>query len=339
MMSDNLLEIQDLRVTFHTRTGTVEAVRGVSFNVLPGEVVGIVGESGCGKSVTAHTVLGLINQPPGKVESGSVLFHGEDLLKKSEKAMRSIRGNKIGIVFQDPMTSLNPTMRIGKQLTEAIRSHRTMSSQEARECAIEMLQAVGIPEADSRLDQYPHQFSGGMRQRVMIAMALVCNPSLLIADEPTTALDVTIQAQILELLKRLKEERGMSILLITHDLGVVAGICNRIVVMYAGEVVETGSVEQIFYSPQHPYTKALLEAIPRLGTSQQQKLTPIQGAPPSLTNPPAGCLFAARCRWAMEVCRNHTPHLETVEAGHAAACWLHHDHAKARLAAFERSVP
>ncbi len=333
-MPETLLDIQNLRVSFDTAPGKVQAVRGVSFQVMPGEVVGVVGESGCGKSVTAQTILGLLSGPLVSIDSGAILFEGEDLLKKSEAQMRKIRGNEIGIIFQDPMTSLNPTMRIGKQITEAIRCHRSLSAAEARQLAIQTLSAVGIPEPEERLEQYPHQFSGGMRQRVMIAIALVCNPKLLIADEPTTALDVTIQAQILELLKHLKEERGMSILLITHDLGVVAGICDRVVVMYAGQVMEVGSVDDIFYRPQHPYTKALLSAIPRLGTSHQQTLTAIQGSPPSLLHPPNGCPFSARCHWAMDVCSNRTPALQQIQEGHTAACWLQHSYAKKQLEAF-----
>ncbi len=327
-MAQPLLDIKNLRVSFNTHIGKVQAVRGISFAIAPGEVVGIVGESGCGKSVTAHSILRLINTPPGMVESGEIWFESEDLLKKSEREMQSIRGNKIGIIFQDPMTSLNPTMRIGKQLMEGIQRHQRVSATSARELAREMLETVGIPHASTRIDQYPHEFSGGMRQRVMIAVALACNPSLLIADEPTTALDVTIQAQILDLMKRLKEQRGMSILLITHDLGVVAGLCDRIVVMYAGEVMETGTLDQIFYNPQHPYTKALLEAIPRLGKSHLQKLIPILGAPPSLLSPPRGCPFTDRCRWAMEICRQQRPDLTKINQEQKAACWLHHPHAK-----------
>ncbi|MDP1834817.1 MAG: ABC transporter ATP-binding protein [Chlamydiales bacterium] len=330
-----LLEVRDLRVSFHTHAGTVEAVRGVSFDLNAGEVVGIVGESGCGKSVTAHTILGLINQPPGAIESGQVLFKGENLLAKTERQMQDIRGNQIGIIFQDPMTSLNPTMRIGQQLLEGIYRHQKVSRGEGKKIALELLEAVGIPEPERRFNQYPHEFSGGMRQRVMIAIALACSPSLIIADEPTTALDVTIQAQILELMKKLKDDRGMSILLITHDLGVVAGICDRIVVMYAGEVMESGTVEQIFYNPQHPYTKALLEAVPRLGQSHKQKLIPIEGAPPHLLYPPKGCPFTARCKWAMQVCPDHRPPLEEVSPGQKAACWLHEPRAQDRLKQFQ----
>ncbi len=335
-MSDpsTLLKVKDLRVSFDTHAGTIQAVRGVSFQIRPGEVVGLVGESGCGKSVTAHSILRLINSPPGHIDNGEIWFDDQNLLKKSEREMRDIRGNKIGIIFQDPMTSLNPTMRVGKQLVEGILRHKAVSRGEAKRLAIEMLETVGIPHAAQRFDQYPHEFSGGMRQRVMIAIALACDPSLLIADEPTTALDVTIQAQILELMKLLKDERGMSILLITHDLGVVAGLCDRIIVMYAGEVMETGTVEQIFYDPQHPYTKALLEAIPRLGSSHGQKLVPIYGAPPSLLHPPRGCPFTDRCRWAMDVCRRHRPDLEDYGEDHHGACWLHHPHAAERLREF-----
>jgi oligopeptide transport system ATP-binding protein len=330
-----LLDVRDLRVSFKTYAGKVKAVRGVNFTVNAGEVVGIVGESGCGKSVTAHTILGLINQPPGIIESGQVLFNGTDLLTMTESQMRSVRGNLISIIFQDPMTSLNPTMRIGQQLLEGIFVHRKVSKEQAYRLAISILENVGIPEPERRFHQYPHEFSGGMRQRVMIAIALVCSPSLLIADEPTTALDVTIQAQILELMKQLKKDLGMSILIITHDLGVVAGLCDRIVVMYAGEIVESGSINQIFYSPQHPYTKALLKAVPRMGISHKQHLDSIEGAPPNLLHPPAGCPFTQRCQWAMNVCPQHRPPLDSVKDSHLAACWLHHPFAKDRLKLFE----
>lgn len=334
MQASDLLSVCDLRVSFHTHAGTIHAVRGVNFTIAPGEVVGLVGESGCGKSVTAHSLLGLINRPPGNIDSGEIWFNGEDLLKKSERQLQDVRGNQIGMIFQDPMTSLNPTMRVGRQILEAIHRHKTLSNSEARQIAIDTLEAVGIPQAATRFHQYPHEFSGGMRQRVMIAIALVCNPALLIADEPTTALDVTIQAQILDLIRSLRESRGMAVLLITHDLGVVAGLCDRIIVMYAGEVMETGSVDQIFYAPKHPYTKSLLQAIPRAGQERHKRLVPILGAPPNLLHATSGCPFTPRCRWAMEVCCNNTPPLLSIGT-QQSACWLHHEYAKQHLEAFE----
>lgn len=329
--TDTLLSVENLSVSFQATLGTVKAVRGVSFHINRGEIVGIVGESGCGKSVTAHTIMGLISRPPASVENGAIRLDGEDLLTKDDRAMEEIRGRRIGMIFQDPMSSLNPTMRIGTQLTEAILRHRRMSKQEAIAHATALLESVGIPQASDRLRQYPHEFSGGMRQRVMIAIALACDPDLIIADEPTTALDVTIQAQILELLKKLSEERGMAVLLITHDLGVVAGLCDRVLVMYAGEIVETGTTDRIFYSPQHPYTKALLEAVPRLGKSHQRRLASIVGAPPDLLDPPKGCAFTDRCPWAMRVCQTYHPVLLSIGEEQTAACWLHHPNAEAQV--------
>ncbi|MBN6188484.1 ABC transporter ATP-binding protein [Aneurinibacillus sp. BA2021] len=330
----NILEVRDLHISFHTYAGEVKAVRGVNFEVKKGETVGIVGESGCGKSVTAQSIMQLLPQPPTQYKQGQIVFNGEDLLKKNEKEMQKIRGKDIGMIFQDPMTSLNPTMKIGQQITESLIKHQGMSSGEAHKRSIELLTMVGIPQPDRRANQYPHEFSGGMRQRAMIAISLACSPKLLIADEPTTALDVTIQAQILELMKALQEKTGTSIIIITHDLGVVADMCDRVVVMYAGEVAETGTVDQIFYEPQHPYTKGLLKSVPRLDMKRDEPLEPIVGTPPDLLHPPQGCPFFARCEYAMEVCRNHKPALEDMGSNHYAACWLHHPLAASRKEEF-----
>lgn len=322
---ENILEIKDLQVSFHTYGGEVKAVRGVNFKVKRGETIAIVGESGCGKSVTAQTIMRLIPIPPGEIkEGGSILFNGEELTSKSDRQMENIRGKEMGMIFQDPMTSLNPTMKVGRQITEGLMKHQKMTRNQANERAIEMFRLVGIPQPESRVDQYPHEFSGGMRQRTMIAIALACNPNLLIADEPTTALDVTIQAQILELMKDIQKKMGTSIILITHDLGVVADMCDRIVVMYAGKVVETGTLDEIFYRPQHPYTKGLLKSVPRLDTNKNDELTPIFGTPPDLLNPPKGCAFCARCESAMKICQDNDPIIEKVEGNHEAACWLNH---------------
>jgi oligopeptide transport system ATP-binding protein len=325
---EKILEVNNLHVSFHTYGGEVKAVRGVNFEVKKGETIAIVGESGCGKSVTAQTIMKLIPMPPGEIKEGSILFNGEEISSKSDDQMEKIRGKEIGMIFQDPMTSLNPTMKVGRQITEGLMKHQKMSREQARERAIEMFRLVGIPQPESRVDQYPHEFSGGMRQRTMIAIALACNPNLLIADEPTTALDVTIQAQILELMKDIQKKMGTSIILITHDLGVVADMCDRIVVMYAGKVVETGTLDEIFYRPQHPYTKGLLKSVPRLDTNKNEALSPIFGTPPDLLNPPKGCAFCARCESAMKICQDNDPMLEKVEGNHEAACWLHHPLAK-----------
>ena len=306
-----MLEVEDLTVSFNSYLGQVQAVRGVSFKVERGETVAIVGESGCGKSVTAQAIMQLTPSLTSQV-TGSVIFEDENLLKKSKRAMRKIRGQKMGMIFQDPMTSLNPTMRIGKQIREAGVS---------RDEALELLELVEISSPEKRLLQYPHELSGGMRQRVMIAIALACNPKLLIADEPTTALDVTIQAQILELIKNIQKERGMSLILITHDLGIVAGSCDRVLVMYGGKIVESGSVDQIFQSPAHPYTKGLLRSVPRLDMDSSKVLEPIEGTPPSLLQPPQGCAFCARCDQAMRICQGQQPKLVEVGAGHRSACW------------------
>lgn len=316
-----LLSVHHLKTSFSTREGEMQSVRGVSFTLREGEVVGLVGESGSGKSVTARSLVRLI-QPPGRITEGEVYFHGENLLEKTEKEMRKIRGNRISMIFQDPMTSLNPVVRIGKQMVEVIRRHREMNKTAARKEAIELLRQVGIPSPETRIDQYPHELSGGMRQRVMIAIALSCKPELLIADEPTTALDVTIQAQILQLMRELKDTTKTSVLMITHDLGVVAQICTRVVVMYGGLIMEEGPVERIFAHPQHPYTQGLLRSIPRPGEEgARQRLVAIEGTPPDLVVPPSGCPFIERCPHAMEVCKQMPAYTETAP-GHRALCWL-----------------
>ncbi len=316
-----LLQIKDLRTHFFTEEGVVKAVNGVSYDVEEGETLGLVGESGCGKSVSALSILRLIPNPPGKIVGGEILFDGQDLLKLDEDEIRHIRGNKIAMVFQEPMTSLNPVLTIGRQLTEAIELHLKYDKEKARARAIELLEMVGIPEAPTRLNDYPHKFSGGMRQRVMIAMALSCNPKLLLADEPTTALDVTIQAQILEIMARLSKEFGTAVIIITHNLGVVARYADRINVMYAGKVVERGSSLEIFHNPRHPYTVGLLKSVPRLDQSRKEKLEPIEGSPPDLTNLPKGCSFYPRCRWHVDKCLEEIPPLALVGESHFSACW------------------
>lgn len=320
-MMTPLLEITNLNVSFHLQGKTIYAVRGVSFFVNKGETVALVGESGCGKSVTAQSILKLI---PSASCSGSILFNKNDLIVASEKKMEEIRGRDIGMVFQDPMSSLNPTMKIGAQMIEGLIRHRKICKKEALNRAVEMLSLVGINQPETRINQYPFEFSGGMRQRVVIAMALICEPQLLIADEPTTALDVTVQAQILKLLKELKQTQNTSLLVITHDLGIVAGICDRVVVMYAGKIAEVGTVDQIFYQPQHPYTQALLKAIPKLGKDKKTPLLPIMGSPPDLAHPPMGCPFHPRCAHVMKVCENYQPPLFTPYPNQKASCWLHH---------------
>ncbi|MED5018705.1 ABC transporter ATP-binding protein [Paenibacillus chibensis] len=322
-MTKQLLNVDELQVSFHTRDGLNQAVRGVSFHMGAGETVGIVGESGSGKSVTAKAIMGLI-APPGKITYGSVTFQGENLLGLSQKDWRKLRGNRIAMVFQDPMTSLNPVKTIGFQMSEVIRRHRGLGKKEAMQEAVEMLRKVGISEPERRVKQYPHEFSGGMRQRVMIAMALSCNPELLIADEPTTALDVTIQAQILDLLKKLKDESDTAVLLITHDLGVVAQVCSRVVVMYGGMVMEEGTVEDIFYRTGHPYTQGLLRSLPKRVGANRERLVPIEGSPPDLINPPAGCPFRDRCPYAFGKCAELPPVAELGE-GHRSLCWLVQD--------------
>jgi oligopeptide transport system ATP-binding protein len=317
-----ILDVRGLKTQFFTQDGVVSAVSGISYTVDESETVGIVGESGCGKSVGVLSVMRLIPQPPGKITAGQVLFGGRDLLKVSEDEMRQVRGNKISMVFQDPMTSLNPVLTISRQMTEGMELHLGLDHQQARARAIELLDMVNIPKAKDRIDDYPHQFSGGMRQRVMIAMGLSCNPQLLIADEPTTALDVTIQAQILDLVRDLKQQIGMAIIWITHDLGIVAGLADKVLVMYAGYIIESAPVKDVYADPRHPYTLGLLGSIPRLDAEKKAKLTPIEGLPPDLIDPPPGCPFAPRCRFAIEKCLEQNPPLETVGLNHQAACWV-----------------
>jgi oligopeptide/dipeptide ABC transporter ATP-binding protein len=315
-----LLSVEDLHVEFWTSRGTVYAVNGITFDIAPGETPGIVGESGCGKSVTALAVLGLLSRA-GRVTAGTAMFEGRDLLGLSDDALRKIRGRDIAIIFQDPMTSLNPVLTVGRQLREALQTHFDLGKKEADERAAELLDRVGIPGPKMRLRDYPHQFSGGMRQRAMIAMAIACEPKLLIADEPTTALDVTIQAQILELLRELVSEQDAALILITHDLGVVAGHCERVNVMYAGTIAEAGSATQLFAHPRHPYTLGLLRSIPRLDAKRKEALTPIEGAPRDMLKPPDACPFQPRCRNAIDICVQEVPPLRELEAGHYAACF------------------
>ncbi|MBF7082435.1 ABC transporter ATP-binding protein [Desulfallas sp. Bu1-1] len=319
----NILEVKDLHTSFFTHLGEVKAVNGVSFAVGPGEVIGIVGESGSGKSVTSLSIINLLPFP-GKIVGGSILFAGKELINLPEKEMQKIRGNEISIIFQDPMTSLNPVFTVGNQIMEPLVRHRGLSRDEARQKAIEMLAMVGIPSPEKRINQYPHEFSGGMRQRVMIAMALCCRPKLLIADEPTTALDVTIQAQIIELMKDLRDKTGTSIILITHDLGVVAEVCSRVIVMYAGSIIEQGNRRDIFYRPRHPYTRGLLRSVPGIRAKQKERLKPIDGQPPDLLNTAAGCPFYPRCEHAMLICAEERPSYTEFSSAHKAACWLYH---------------
>ncbi len=322
-MGEYLLEVQDLKTYFTVKAGKVRAVDGVSFAIKPGEKLGVVGESGCGKSVTALSIMRLLPQPPGEIAGGSVLFEEQDLVDLPESAMRKIRGGKIGMIFQDPMTCLNPTMTVGKQIAEALRIHLKLSKDEAQKRAISLLDQVGIPAAAERINSYPHQFSGGMRQRVMIAIALACNPKLLIADEPTTALDVTVQAQILELINGVCSEFGTAVIIITHDLGVVAGMTDRVVVMYAGKVVEMAPTNELFANPRHPYTLGLLDSVPRLDEQRHSELRTIEGAPPDLLKPPPGCPFMPRCTFARSICRTMPPLDSLVgNAAHRKACWV-----------------
>ncbi|MFD1169374.1 ABC transporter ATP-binding protein [Oceanobacillus caeni] len=316
-----ILEVNDLSVSFDTYGGDVKAVRGVTFELNEKETLAIVGESGSGKSVTAQSLMRLIPMPPGKFVNGSIIFKGQDLTEKSEKQMEAIRGKEISMIFQDPMTSLNPTMTIGKQISESLIKHQNMSKKDAHERGIELLKLVGIPTPEKRINQYPHEYSGGMRQRAMIAIALACNPKILIADEPTTALDVTIQAQIMDLMKELQEKTGTAILLITHDLGVVANAAHRVAVMYGGKIVETGDVDEIFYNPKHPYTWGLLGSMPKLD-NRDEELQAIPGSPPDLADPPKGCPFVTRCPFAMKVCENRMPEYTDVSNTQKAACWL-----------------
>ena len=316
-----LLEVRDLKTYFFTDDGVVKAVDGISYDIEAGETLGLVGESGCGKSVSALSLLRLIPSPPGRIVSGEVLFEGEDLLKVSDNAIRRVRGNRIAMIFQEPMTSLNPVLTISRQLTEALELHLKLDGTAAKQRAIQLLDMVGIPEAAARIDDYPHQFSGGMRQRVMIAMALSCNPKLLLADEPTTALDVTIQAQVLEILARLSREFGTAVIIITHNLGVVARYADRVNVMYAGKIIETATAKTLYANPKHPYTVGLLTSVPRLDQERKSKLIPIEGVPPDLINMPPGCPFYPRCTYRVDKCAQEMPPLIDVEAGHRVACW------------------
>lgn len=321
-MSGHLLEVNNLRVNFETVSGTIHAVRGVSFHLDPGETLAIVGESGCGKSVSTQSIIRLNPEPPAIVFSDSILYKGKDISKISEKEMRAYRGKEFAMIFQDAMTSLNPVQRIGRQMTEAIRVHEKISLANAKKRAIEMLAKVGIPNPEESFRRYPHTFSGGQRQRVMIAMAMCCHPSVLIADEPTTALDVTTQAQILKLMMDMQKETGCAIILITHNLGVVARMADRVAVMYAGQIVEEGSLRDVFYSTKHPYTYGLLGSMPDRRKKSDARLMSIPGTPPDLYAPPSGCSFAPRCPYCMEVCMKHDPALEPVSEEHFAKCWL-----------------
>jgi oligopeptide transport system ATP-binding protein len=320
-MSNALLELRNLEVTFKTSHGKIHAVNGVSFDLKEGEALGVVGESGCGKSVTMLSILHLIPSPPGQIAAGGAIFLGNDLLKMSGDEIRHVRGAQIGIVFQDPMTSLNPVLTIERQITEPLELHLGMTRRQARDHAVNLLQMVGIPHAKERLADYPHQFSGGMRQRVLIAMALACSPQILIADEPTTALDVTIQAQIIDLVHRLREELGMALIWITHDLGVVAGLAQRVLVMYGGFIIEEAPVHQLFANPLHPYTHGLLGSLPRLDEQGYRRLVSIDGIPPVLYEKPAHCPFAPRCGYAIERCWKENPPLREASPGHRVACW------------------
>jgi oligopeptide transport system ATP-binding protein len=321
-MPDILLDVQGVETTFKTPDGVIHAVNGVSFSLKEGETLGVVGESGCGKSVTMHSMLRLIPTPPGKIVAGKAFFFGQDLLQMSNEEIRHVRGAQISMIFQDPMTSLNPVLTIGKQLEEPLVLHLGMTKKQAEDRSAELLSMVGIPNAKDRLKDYPHQYSGGMRQRVMIAMALSCSPQILIADEPTTALDVTIQAQITDLVKRLRNELGMSIIWITHDLGVVAGLAQRVMVMYGGYIIEESDVNDLYANPSHPYTIGLLGSLPRVDEKERTRLYSIEGAPPVLYSKPTACPFAPRCKWAMERCWNENPPLEPVASRHNIACWV-----------------
>ena len=326
LMNNIILQVKELKTSFFTPVGEVKAVRGVSFNLNKGETIGIVGESGSGKSVTALSIMRLL-QYPGRIVEGEIIFKGQDMVSLSERNMQNIRGNEMAMIFQDPMTSLNPVYSIGNQIMEVITRHQSLSKKRAQEKAIEMLRLVGIPTPEQRLKSYPHQFSGGMRQRVVIAMALSCEPSLLIADEPTTALDVTIQAQILELMRDLKDKKDTSTILISHDLGVVAEVCSKIIVMYGGLIMEEGLSEDIFYQSKHPYTLALLRSIPRMDMGEKRRLVSIVGSPIDLLDPPKGCPFVTRCPHAMRICVEHLPNFTQVKETHRARCWLLHGNA------------
>lgn len=324
-MGKPILEVNNLHVSFKMYKGEVKAVRGVSFTLNKGDVLAIVGESGCGKSVTAQTIMRLIPTPPSFIKEGSILFDGKhEITKLSESQMEHVRGQEMGMIFQDPMTSLNPTMTIGAQISEGIRKHQKVNKAEALQRAANLLTLVGMSNPQERIHQYPHELSGGMRQRVMIAISLACNPKLLIADEPTTALDVTIQAQIIDLLRDIQSETDTSIIIITHDLGVVAEMAKRVIVMYAGKIVEQGNLNEIFYQSRHPYTWGLLRSVPRLDSDSSSELSSIPGTPPDLFAPPVGCAFAARCPYAMQICKEQDPEHFEVSATHSSACWLMH---------------
>jgi oligopeptide/dipeptide ABC transporter ATP-binding protein len=331
-LTQPILEVKDLSTSFFTDDGEVKAVRGVSFDLQPGETLGIVGESGCGKSVTAMSILGLVSRP-GRVVGGQILFNGADLLKLDPDELREIRGRDIAMIFQDPLSSMNPVLRVGYQINEAMRAHHKIEKEAIPARTIDLLKMVRVPDAERRVQDYPHQFSGGMRQRAMIAMGLSNSPQVLIADEPTTALDVTVQAQILELLRDLNKDTGASIILITHNLGVVAGLCKRVIVMYAGEIVEEGPVERIFESPQHPYTWSLLRSIPRIDADRRDRLRSIEGLPPDLIAPPPGCEFNPRCPFRIEKCFVEDPELEPVGDGQRSACWVNMERAYAEMGA------
>ena len=323
--NNHILEVKNLRVSYHTYAGEVKSVRGVSFELNRGQALAIVGESGCGKSVTAKSIMGLIKKPQGEIKEGSeILYNGVNILNYNKKQWQAYKGGECAIIFQDALAALNPTMRVGKQIMENLMAHKHMNKDEAKKEAVEMLRRVGIPEPEKRVKQYPHQFSGGMRQRVMIAIAFACDPKLLICDEPTTALDVTIQSQILDIIKDLQKTHNTSVIMITHDLGVVANIAQEIAVMYSGVIVERGKCEDIFYRPRHPYTWALIESVPRLDLTNKQKLASIPGIPPDLLNPPAGCPFCTRCKYCMPICKEQMPERTDFGDGHTAACWLHH---------------
>ena len=321
-MPEMILDVQGLETQFKTPEGTVHAVNGVSFKLKEGETLGVVGESGCGKSVTMLSIMRLIPTPPGKVTAGKAFYRGKDLLQMSKDEIRHIRGSQISMIFQDPMTSLNPVLTIGRQLTEPLELHLGMTPEQARRRSVELLEMVGIPKAKDRLNDYPHQFSGGMRQRVMIAMALACNPQILVADEPTTALDVTIQAQITDLVKRLRDELGMAIIWITHDLGIVAGLAQRVIVMYGGFIIEEAGVTELYANPKHPYTIGLLGSLPRIDQDEKQRLFSIEGLPPMLFQKPTACPFAPRCKWVIERCRDENPALVEIAPEHKVACWV-----------------
>lgn len=321
-----ILEVKNLSTSFYTHMGEVQAVRGNSFSMEKGDILGIVGESGSGKSVTALSIMGLIDHP-GKIKGGEIIFNGEVISTKSNEEMCKIRGKEISMIFQDPMTSLNPVFTIRNLMVEVIRRHQKVSKKKALEIAVDKLRMVGIPEPEKRINAYPHEFSGGMRQRAMIATALSCNPKLLIADEPTTALDVTIQAQILEIMKKLASEIDTSIMIITHDLGVIAETCKHMIVMYGGMIMEKGTVDEIFHSPQHPYTRGLMNSVPRMDKAAKERLVPIPGSPPDLLNPPKGCPFSYRCPHAMEICKEEMAPTYKISEGHTSACWLIHDDA------------